>query len=78
MRDDSEPFFVCAVVTPERKTKDGFISACYKCKSPVRIPEKDMTKWRDTGAIVVCPRCSGAEIGQFLDVLPITHSKSLK
>lgn len=78
MNADSGPFLVCAVTTPQRKTKDGFISACYKCKSPVYIPEKDMTKWRDTGAIVVCQVCSSAEIGQLLDVLPIIPAKNSK
>lgn len=59
---DPGPFFVCATTSVQkRKTNDGFVSACFKCGASVYIPEKEMTNWRNSGAIAVCPRCSGVQ-----------------
>jgi len=65
---DEGPFLVCAATSLiKKKNKDGFVSACFKCRTPVYIPEKEMVKWRNTGSIVVCPLCSGGKIGQILE-----------
>ena len=62
------PFLVCAATSlPKGDNKDGFVSSCFKCGASVHIPEKEMTNWRDYGALVVCPRCSGGAIGQVLE-----------
>jgi hypothetical protein len=65
---DPGPFLVCATnSSPKGNYKDGFISSCFKCGVSVHIHEKEMAHWRDTGASVVCPRCSGEGIGQLLE-----------
>jgi len=65
---DPGPFLVCATTSlPKGDHKGGFVSSCFKCGASVHIPEKEMTNWRDYGALVVCPRCSGATIGQMLE-----------
>lgn len=64
---DLGPFLVCAITTLQKGSAvDGFVSSCIKCGVSVHIPEKNITKWRDTGAVVVCQRCSGGIIGQIL------------
>lgn len=65
---DPGPFLVCAITSLQKgSTDDGFVSSCFKCGVSVHIPEKEMTNWRNTGATVVCPRCSGGTIGQILE-----------
>jgi len=65
---DTAPFLVCAITTFQKgSADDGFVSSCFKCGTSVHIPEKEMAHWRDTGASVVYPRCSGGEIGQLLE-----------
>jgi hypothetical protein len=67
---DPGPFLVCATTSsPKGDHKDGLVSSCFKCGVSVHIPEKKMTDWRDYGARVVCPRCSGGTIGQILEIL---------
>ncbi len=64
---DSGPFFVCATTTLQKgSTDNGFVSSCIKCRISVHIPEIEMTTWRNSGAVVVCPRCSGGSVGQML------------
>jgi hypothetical protein len=46
------------------KIKSGVIEICPKCKSRIQI--KDVNKWRNTGAGLICNVCSGTKPGQIV------------
>ena len=44
--------------------RDGVVEICPKCKSRMLI--KDVNKWRNTGAGLICNVCSGTKPGRIV------------
>lgn len=45
----------------------GWVTRCFKCRQRVLVPRDLMVDWRNSGAVAVCPTCSGGQVGQILE-----------
>jgi hypothetical protein len=67
--DTRGPFLVCERTEISEVACDNFGSAekCSKCFEPVLV--RDVIQWRNSGAVTICPTCSGGQPGEILDAL---------